>query len=268
MVTPQAYPPWVVLHVPHDSTAVPAEARAAFVLDDAALQQELLRMTDHHTLALFAGAQAPNNVRAPVSRLVVDVERFAQDADEPMAARGMGVIYEATSQGAPLRRPLTEAERAALISRYYAPHHARLEAAVTQALAQFGRCLVLDCHSFPSVALPYEQADPAARRPGICIGSDDFHTRSELADAFVEAFTQAGWDVALNEPFAGALVPASRYRRDARVQAVMVELNRELYMREDDGSRRADFERTAERVRGCCLRAVDAVGAIDALSRG
>ena len=66
-MTPQAYPPWVVLHVPHDSTAVPAEARAAFVLDDAALQQELLRMTDHHTLALFAGAQASNIVRAPVS---------------------------------------------------------------------------------------------------------------------------------------------------------------------------------------------------------
>jgi N-formylglutamate amidohydrolase len=77
-----------------------------------------------------------------------------------------------------------------------------------------------------------------------------------------------GWEVVLNEPFAGALVPASRYRRDARVQAVMVEVNRGLYMREDDGSVRADFERTAERVRGCCLRAVDAVGAIDALSRG
>jgi N-formylglutamate amidohydrolase len=118
------------------------------------------------------------------------------------------------------------------------------------------------------VALPYEQAEPAARRPAVCIGSDAFHTEPALAQAFVRAFTQVGWEVVLNEPFAGALVPASRYRRDARVQAVMVEVNRGLYMREDDGSRRADFERTAERVRGCCLSAVGAVPAIDALSRG
>jgi hypothetical protein len=39
----------------------------------------------------------------PVSRLVVDPERFVDDATEPMAACGMGVIYTQTSQRMPLR---------------------------------------------------------------------------------------------------------------------------------------------------------------------
>ena len=34
------YPPWVVLHVPHDSTAVPADVRPQFLLDDAELGRD------------------------------------------------------------------------------------------------------------------------------------------------------------------------------------------------------------------------------------
>ena len=88
------FPDWVVLHVPHDAVEVPPDVRDQFVVDDAALQAELDRMTDHHTLALFAGEGAGCRVvRAPVSRLVVDCERFADDAHEGMAARGMGAVY-------------------------------------------------------------------------------------------------------------------------------------------------------------------------------
>jgi len=87
------YPPWVVLHVPHDSTAVPADVREQFLLDDVEMGRELVRMTDHHTRAIFADPRSDAAVvRSPVSRLVVDVERFPDDADEPMAARGMGVV--------------------------------------------------------------------------------------------------------------------------------------------------------------------------------
>jgi N-formylglutamate amidohydrolase len=257
---PGRYPPWLVLHVPHDSIDVPAEVRGNFLLNDGELLAELTRMTDHHTMALFAQPKSQAVVvRAPVSRLVVDVERFQDDAQEPMAARGMGAVYTVTSHLKPLRRPLSTSERGSLIQAYYRPHHARLEAAVSEVMEQQGRCLVIDCHSFPATALPYELADSAVARPDICIGTDAFHTSPELASAFVTAFQREGWSVSLNEPFTGALVPISRYQRDSRVSALMVEVNRRLYLRESDGASLPEFDDVARKVRRCLEDALSAM---------
>jgi N-formylglutamate amidohydrolase len=92
-------------------------------------------------------------------------------------------------------------------------------------------------------------ANPAQQRPDICIGTDSFHTPAALTAALVEQFSRAGLSVKLNDPFAGALVPISRYRKDARVSAVMVEVNRKLYMEEGTGERLAVFEKVAGLVR-------------------
>lgn len=251
-------PPWLVLHLPHDSTEVPGAVRSQFVLSDAQLAKELDRMTDHHTQALFGALAAPaQTVRAPVSRLVVDVERFASDDNEPMAARGMGAVYTTASDLQPLRRPLSEAQREDLMRTYYWPHHERFEAAVTAALEDHGRCLIIDGHSFSANALPYEQAAPGSERPDICIGTDAFHTPDAMARAFVSEFESARWRVMVNEPFAGAIVPLSRYRR---VASVMVEVNRSLYLRGPGAQRLPGFARVAEQVRQCCLKAIEACG--------
>ena len=46
-------PLWVVLHIPHDSTFIPASVPDQFTLSDAELNDEVLKMTDHHTHDLF-----------------------------------------------------------------------------------------------------------------------------------------------------------------------------------------------------------------------
>lgn len=255
-MTSETFPPWVVLHVPHDSLHIPPEVRDQFVVNDAELREELVRMTDHLTHAMFSDPGTTQSVRAAVSRLVIDVERFPEDGAEPMAARGMGAVYSVTSKLTPLRRELRVGEREALLAAYYWPHHERLEGAVSRTVEEHGRCVVIDCHSFPGTALPYECADPKAIRPDICIGTDPFHTPRGLAQAFVRAFEHEGWTVHLDDPFAGALVPASRYRTDRRVQAIMVEVNRKLYLREGAERARDDFDQTAARVRRCCIDAL------------
>lgn len=228
--------PGVVWHLPHDATCIPDEVREQFVLSDAELAYEVLRMTDHATGRLFGlDPRVSSVIRAPISRLVVDVERFPDDAEEPMAARGMGVIYTRTADGRPLRLGSSAQERQTLLDRWYWPHHLRLEEAVHRALDEHGRCLVIDCHSFPAKPLPYEQ-DQSPDRPEICLGSDDFHTSAELLAAAVAAFQEEGFSVAINRPFSGALVPSSRYRHDKRVSALMVEVNRGLYLHESTGS--------------------------------
>ena len=257
-------PAWVVLHIPHDSTLIPHEVLSQFCLDETELREELVRMTDHLTYALFAeGIEGPCFVRAPVSRLVVDVERFPTDANEPMASQGMGAVYRSTSLLTPLRHPISQTDRQALMALYYEPHHARLEAAVTASLALYGRCLLIDCHSFAGKALPYELADPAAVRPQICIGTDRFHTDTQLARVFQTAFEAEGWQVALNHPFSGSMVPSSHYQKDARVKAVMLEVNRKLYLNEVDATPLGNFSQIATKVKDAMVAAVSAVEEID-----
>jgi N-formylglutamate deformylase len=241
--------PHAVVHIPHSSTAIPSDVRSTLVLSDSELELELLRLTDRYTDELFAldrGLAIP--VVFAVSRVVVDPERFSDDASEPMAARGMGAVYTATTDGAPLRTRLTASQRADLLARFYEPHHAAVEDAVQKVLEAAGSCLIIDCHSFPSNPLPCD-LDQDRPRPEICIGTDTFHTPRELAADAVGRFAAHGLDVAVDRPYRGAIVPTRWYRRDDRVSAVMVEINRLLYMDEVTGEKTAGFPETMAVVR-------------------
>ena len=84
----------MILHVPHDSTYIPEEEKVRYLLTDTELAEEVRRMTDHFTYDLVEGFLTPEQIiRAGVSRLVLDVERFTEDYREPMSNVGMGVLY-------------------------------------------------------------------------------------------------------------------------------------------------------------------------------
>ena len=250
-------PGWVIFHVPHDATDIPEAVRYQFAIDDAELRAEILKMTDHLTMALFTqGVSEGQIVRAGVSRLVVDVERFMEDEFVPMSACGMGVVYERTSDGKALRHPITAGERQALIETWYRPHHKRLTSITQQVLHQYGRALVIDSHSFPSRPLPYEE-NQREDRPEICIGTDGFHTPGSISDAFMASFLDAGFEVLLNTPFAGALVPRRHYRSDPRASAVMIEVNRALYLDETTGKPNESFGLIAEAIRQCIVLSIE-----------
>ena len=254
--SPENRLPWVILHLPHDSTDIPERVRDQFILTDAELARELLLMTDMHTGSLFEGAFVDGHVvRSPVSRLVLDVERFEDDHLEVMSSKGMGAIYTCTSHGHPLRRELSATEKNSLLADFYRPHHKCLTEATVKALKQFDKAFILDAHSFPSKPLPYH-FDQNVDRPDICIGTDSFHTPAYLQDAFLSAFSQAGFHVRLNAPYSGALVPSSFYQCDPRVSSIMVEVNRSIYMDESTGERLPTFDAAATRIRDCCRNAI------------
>lgn len=238
----------VVLHIPHSSVIVPDKLRAKISLTGLELELELLRMTDRYTDELFdVKKTVADRVVFPVSRLVVDPERFEKDADEPMAKMGMGVIYTATSQKGVLRPPPGDVEREWLITKFYRPHHLQLMEQVDARLKQFGRAFIVDCHSFPDKALPYE-LNQDGDRPDICLGTDGFHSPKYLVDAAEVLFSQRGYSVGIDCPFEGALVPEKHYRLVPRVESIMIELNRKLYMNEMTGEKDSNFDRLAHDV--------------------
>jgi len=74
----------IILHIPHSSTALPRDVE--FLLSPETLAYEVDAMTDHCTDKLFqlSGVQC---CVFPVSRLVLDPERFLEDEMERV---GMG----------------------------------------------------------------------------------------------------------------------------------------------------------------------------------
>ncbi len=232
----------LLVHLPHDATAIPPDERGDFLLSAEALRAESLRLTDAHTAALYAEGLAPDDfIRAEVSRLVVDVERFADDAQEPCAKVGMGATYVRTADGRPLRA-LTPQRRAELMDRHYWPHHRALDAAAAARLARFGRCLILDAHSYPTGPLPTQLASGPS--PEIGVGTQPGHTPPPLRDLVLEFFSARGYSVGVDVPFSGSMVPNSCFGREPRLWSVMIEVRRDLYMDETTGDRHAGFART------------------------
>ena len=237
----------LLTHIPHSAIFVPPRWRRQIILDDEALAAELLAMTDRHTEELFAppslslgGAAFVNRV----SRLVCDPERFPDDAQEPMCKKGMGAVYTHTANGGLLRAPdFSALEREEVLSEIFRPYANAIEAEVEQMLERFGRCLIIDGHSFPSMPLPYE--DPTLERPDICLGSDPYHSDPVLVEALSRTAQAHGWSVGHNTPFSGSYVPFRHFERDERVTSVMIEVNRGRYMDEVTGERRDAFEEVA-----------------------
>ena len=209
----------ILLHIPHASTVLPSEVE--FLLGHEALAYEMDAMTDHHTDRLFDLPGARRCV-FPVSRLVVDPERFIEDSMESV---GMGVVYTHTANGEALRA-ISEIDRMRFINTYYHPHHNALTLLVDDCLEQHNQCLIIDCHSFPAQPLPYESD---MNRPDICIGTDAYHTSAELKDCLSKAFEASDYIVAIDSPFCGSIVPLKHYHLDRRVSSVMIEVNRSLY---------------------------------------
>jgi N-formylglutamate amidohydrolase len=227
----------VVLHVPHGARRIPAEVREHILLDDAALALELDHMTDAGTDRVAHGAaDAVAGDRGPrpwifenlLSRLVIDPERFPDEREE-MRAVGMGAVYTRTSHGEALRADDPAYERE-LITERFDPYARAMTELIEDRLAATGRAVIIDVHSYPSTALPYE-LHAADARPEVCLGTDAFHTPDSLLDAARTAFRACG-DIALNAPFSGCYVPLRHYRARPEVSALMIEMRRDAYRRD------------------------------------
>ena len=238
--------PRVIVHIPHSSTNIPKQFRQEFLPEKEKLHSELLCMTDWYTDELFTCPDCLTIVHQ-FSRLVCDPERFLDPDEESMWQKGMGMYYTRMSDGNQLKRsPFSSSKGLQAYGKalkIYQQHHGRLRAAVQKQLTEFGGALLIDGHSFSSSVLPYEpKGNHHLKRPEICLGTDPVFTPEDLLAAAKEYFTKAGLEVAVNTPFAGAIVPEPFYsQKDRRVRSLMIEVNRSLYMNEATGEKQASF---------------------------
>lgn len=222
----------ILLHIPHSSWVIPEEHLPIFVVSETELQAELLRVTDSYTDELFELEKSERLV-FPVSRLLVDPERFASDEEEVMAQKGLGAVYERTADGSILKAGF---DRQALMHQYYEPHHRLLN----EWCSSHEQCLIIDCHSYPSKPLPCDLSQDSDRPP-FCIGTDGFHTPEWLSQAAQSFLAHSGYEAPINSPYAGTMVPSIAYQQNPDTLSIMVEVNRNLYMDEKTGEKLERF---------------------------
>lgn len=257
--TPDSHTVPLVFASPHSGNNYPADFVAGARLDPVALR----RSEDGFVDDLFAAAPeygAPL-LRALFPRAFIDANREPFELDQGMfsdrlpdyvntessrVAAGLGTIAKVVSSGQDIYpRKLTFAEAADRIDAYYRPYHKALETLISETRRKFGYCVVVDCHSMPSIGGPL---DPdAGRGRGDFIIGDCFGTTCApyITDAIERTISSFGYAVARNKPFAGGFTTRHYGQPRDGVHTVQIEINRALYMDELSIRKNDNFDRIA-----------------------
>ncbi len=231
----------LILHIPHSSTLIPISD--GYVSSHDKIQQEIIKLTDWYTDDLF-DSHVDSKIIAAFSRIFCDVERFADDELEIMSKVGMGVLYERFDSDEILRI-ITPKIRERILSEYYWKHHDQLTAAVDNQLTSENCSLIVDCHSFPSTPL-LKAVNQEKNTPDFNIGTDEFHTPQKYIDASIDFFESKGYTLGVDWPYSGSIVPMKYYQKDRRVNSIMLEINRKLYLEEPTNNKSKTYNTTRE----------------------
>lgn len=224
----------VVFASPHSGAIYPE----SFVRRSALSLSELRRNEDSYIDALFSPVQtlgAPF-LTARFPRCFVDVNRAPDEVPDawlpdfgpstPRANLGLGVIPTIISEKREIyTRALRPSVVEARLKALYHPYHSALMSLLTEAQHMFGSALLIDCHSMPGYSAS------GKRRPDIILG-DRYGTScsADTLELVKTAFKRRGYSVTLNHPYAGGYVTSHYGRPDKGVEAIQIEINRDLYL--------------------------------------
>jgi N-formylglutamate amidohydrolase len=221
-----------ILHIPHAGLELPGEYLGKVLIpDQAAFRLKVFGEADMYADQLFNAGGDIQTIQPSSARHVCDMERFRNDADEPESGRGRGLFYTRFENGEQFRENDQQLRRKVL-AELYDRHHQKFAEAVNERLGEYGRCLIIDCHSFSD----------KPGHPDICLGTDPYHTPEVMLKRLKSFIEQAGYGVKVNFPYGGSIVPMEHYHKNRRVSSIMIEINKRLYMNEETFQKRDNFD--------------------------
>jgi N-formylglutamate amidohydrolase len=157
---------------------------------------------------------------------------------------GLGTIARVVACGAEIYRgKLTYSEAERRIAELYRPYHAALGHLIDETFDRFGCCLLVDCHSMPSIGGPND-ADSGASRVDFVLGDCHGTSCSPMVTAVAEAaLERQGYRVVRNTPYAGGFSTRNYGQPRRHRHALQIEVNRRLYMNETTHAKHPDFTR-------------------------
>ena len=263
----------MVFNSPHSGRIYPPDFVAGSKLD----AHSLRRSEDCYVDQVFAGVVgygAPL-MRANFPRAYLDINREAYELDPVMfadplpdyvntgsvrVAGGLGTIPRVVSETEEIyRQPLTFAEAEARIHALHVPYHRRLTDLLLRARNAFGMVVLVDCHSMPST-VPVSSGSDGGSRPDFILGDRYGSSCScEIVDMVEHKLDALGYSVVRNRPYAGGFITQTYGRPLQGMHALQIEINRALYIDEDNLEKHAGFLRLRDDIRLLVADLVDAL---------
>lgn len=247
---PTAWRAGVVFASPHSGCLYPDNFQARSALSLAELRRNEDFFVDRLMGPCVLHGAPLLSARFP--RCYVDVNRRADEIVHPdmgdntepsaRAAAGLGVVpTHLTEHSQIYAEPLGATEIYARLNGLYHPYHAALSDLVEEAKLLFGQVLLIDCHSMPGFA------PMGSRRPDIILG-DRFGTSCDGASIsrVRQLFEAAGYTVGTNYPYAGGFVTEHYGQPYDGVEALQIEINRDLYVNPVTQTRKRGYDRLAK----------------------
>ena len=249
----------IVFATPHSGRNYSQDFLDRIILDAHAIRASEDAFVDQLFLPVTA-VGAPL-LAALVPRAFVDLNRSCEELDPALiedvrstgsSARvtsGLGVVPRVVGVGRSIYHgKISMVEAQARLQDVWYPYHQRLQVLLDATRTKFGHVVLIDCHS-----MPHEAANPGLRSktsPEIVVG-DRFGAAADLkvTDCVQAAFTDAGFRVSRNMPFAGAYI-SQHYGKPKRGQHVIqIEIDRSLYLDEASIEPLASFADFQNRLR-------------------
>lgn len=252
ILTPVQQTAPVIFSSPHSGRIYPAD-----FLDLARLDKKAIRRSeDCFVDEIFAKAPhygAPL-LKALFPRAYVDPNREPYELDptmfkepipdyvnkySPRVAAGLGTIARVVANGSEIyENKLNFREANERIDRCYYPYHSALEDLINNTQEIFGYCILIDCHSMPSVIGTNESNIDFRNQVDFVLG--DSHGRScspALTMMVEEIVSDMGYSVVRNSPYSGGFITRNYGKPADGIHALQIEIKRGLYMNEHNYTR-------------------------------
>ena len=231
----------LIASIPHAGEKVAEEAYWLKDLPEITLMYDVDRFVDQMYQKALEQCEIPT-VMTHWHRYVVDCNRWPGDIDEdsvegaknPSGSHPTGLHWRLTTAGFPLMKTAIKFDLHQLIlKKYYYEFFQKIDNLYDHLQKQGAEKIYhLNLHSMPSLGTSAHR-DPGQLRADIVIGNEDGKTAStEWTMQVCEAYKNQGFSVSLNRPYKGGTDVEKYGHPQNGHEALMIELNRKLYMDE------------------------------------
>lgn len=249
----------IVLSSPHAGSLFPEEFLKNSILSEKELKtSEDCFVTDIVKKASDSGIPL---ISLNVSRTFIDVNRDKIEIDDSMFYNapnnndinsrrcrvGLGVLHRVVYQNKNIYEGLLNYNEAmARIKNIYDPYHKRLKQLVDKCVRKFGFCLLVDCHSMPSMICNIMNE---AKSLDFCICNLFGEScPDEISAKLYDELQKEEYRVEYNRPYAGAYITFNYCQPRKKIYTVQLEINRSIYMDEQNYQKNNQFQEVSDHV--------------------